>query len=185
MFERYAFDAKKAIFLAHIEAVHRREPSISVGDLLVGITWDAESRACKIAALKDIAVMLRSSVGIPHLPVTSLPYERGADIPLDDDAKKAVAYAAKEADLDRQYWIESDHLLRGLLRFPNNAAEALLKANTHLDALRSASVQHRKEFPPAPIPKWAVVMKVVRKYWVRGLVAAILLMIFAYIKSQG
>jgi hypothetical protein len=42
-------------------------------------------------------------VGIPHLPITSLPYERGAHIPLDDDAKKAVAYAAKEADLDRQY----------------------------------------------------------------------------------
>jgi hypothetical protein len=185
MFERYAVGAKKAIFVAHMEAVHRREPSISVGDLLVGITWDAPSRACKIAALKDIAATLRASVGIPHLPVTSLPYERGADIPLDDDAKKAVAYAAKEADLDRQYWIDSDHLLRGLLRFPNNAAEALSKANIHLNALRTASVQHRKESPPAPTPKWAGVKGVARKYWVRILAAAVLLAIFVYIKSQG
>jgi hypothetical protein len=174
-----------AIFLAHIEAVHRNEQSISVGDLLVGITWDSESRACKIAPLKEQAVMLRSLVGIPHLPSTPLPYERGAAIPLGDDAKKAVAYAAKEADRDREYWIDSDHLLRGLLRFPNNAAEALLRANIHLDSLRSASVHNRNEFLPAPTPKWAGVKKVVRKYWVAGLCAAILLMIFVYIKSQG
>lgn len=185
MFERYAFDAKKAIFLAHIEAVHRKEQSISVGDLLAGITWDTKSRACKIAPLKERAVLLRSLVGIPHLPSTSLPYERGADIPLDNDAKKAVAYAAEEADLDRQYWIDSDHLLRGLLRFPNNAAEAMSKADISLDSLRSASVQHRNEFPPAPIPKWAGARKLVKKYWVRGLIAAILFTIFAYIKSQG
>lgn len=185
MFERYAFDAKKAIFLAYIEAVHRKEQSISVGDLLVGITWDIESRACRIAPLKESAVMLRSLVGIPHLPSTSIPYERGADIPLDDDAKKAVAYAAEEADLDGQYWIDSDHLLRGLARFPNSAAGALSKANIHLDSLRSASVQHRDEFPPAPAPKWAGVKKLVRKYWVRGLIAAILLMVFAYVKLQG
>ena len=51
---------------------------------------------------------------------------RKADTPLDGDAKKAVAYAAKEADHDRQYWIDSDHLLRALLRFPNDAANALL-----------------------------------------------------------
>jgi len=185
MFERYAFDAKKAIFLAHIEAVHRKEQSISVGDLLAGITWNAESRACKITPLKERAVMLRSLVGIPHLPSTSIPYERGADIPLDSDAKKAVAYAAEEADLDRQYWIDSDHLLRGLLRFSNNAAEAMSKADISLDSLRSASVQHQNEFPPAPIPKWAGAKKFVKRYWVRGVVAAILLMIFAYIKLQG
>jgi hypothetical protein len=151
----------------------------------VGITRDAESRACKIVALKDIAVMLRSSVGITHLPVTSVPYERGADIPLDDDAKKAVAYAVKEAEIDRQYWIDSDHMLRELLRFPNNAAGAFSKANIHLNALRTASVQHRKEFPPAPTPKWAGVMKIARTYWVRGLATAILLMVFVYIKSRG
>ena len=174
-----------AIYFALIEALHRNEKFISVGDLLVGITWDSESRASKIVSVKELAISLRSSVGIPHLPSTSQPYKRGAHIPLDDDAKKAVAYAAEEADQDRQYWIESDHLLRGLLRFPNNAREALQRANIHLDSLRSASVQHRKEFPPAPIPKWAGLKNVVRKYWVGALIAAILLMIFTYIRSQG
>jgi hypothetical protein len=185
MFERYALDAKKAIFLAHIEAVHRNEQSISVGDLLAGIAWDAESRACQIAPLKEKVMMLRALVGIPHLPITSRPYERGTHIPLDDDAKKAVAYAAEEADLDRQYWIDSDHLLRGLLRFSNNAAEAMSEADIHLDSLRSLSVQHRNEFPPAPPPKWSGAKKVIKKYWSRALMAAILLLIFAYIKLQG
>jgi hypothetical protein len=184
-FERYGDGAKRAIFFAHIEAVHRREESISVGDLLVGLTRDGESRACKIAPLKEQAVVLRPLVGIPHLPSTSLPYQRGPDIPLDDDAKKAVAYAAEEADRDQQYWIDSDHLLRGVLRFSNNAAEALLSANVHLDSLRSASAQNRMEFPSAPAPKWAGLTRILSKYWVTALIGGILLAILAYLRSQG
>lgn len=185
IFERYADGAKRAIFLAHIEAIHRRAGFISAGDLLVGLTHNSESRACKIAPLKEQAVMLRSLVGIPHLPITPLPYLPGPEIPLDNDAKKAVAYAVEEADRDRQYWIDSDHLLRGLLRFPNNAAEALLSANVHLDSLRSASVQNRRKSPSAPAPKWAGLTRAVSKYWAAALAGGILLAIFAYLRSQG
>lgn len=185
MFERYTDEAKRAIFFAHVEAVHRNERSISVRDLLIGLTWESQSVACKIGSLKKNAVELRSSVGVPHLPVTSLPYMRKSDIPLDRDAKKAVAYAAKEADHDRQYWIGSDHLLRGLLKFPNDAANALLSTGVQLQSLRSASVQHRKEIPPLPVPKGARWKTILRKYWLRGLIAALLLIIFAYLKSQS
>ena len=185
MFERYTDEAKRAIFFAHVEAVHRNEQSISVRDLLIGLTWESQSVACKIGSLKKNAVELRSSVGVPHLPITSLPYMRKSDIPLDGDAKKAVAYAAKEADHDRQYWIDSDHLLRALLRFPNDAANALLSTGVQLQSLRSASAQHRKEFPPPPVPKGARLKTILRKYWLRGLIAALLLIIFAYLKSQS
>ena len=185
MFERYTDGAKRAIFFAHVEAVHRNEQFISVRDLLLGLTWEDQSLACKIGSLKKNAVELRSSVGVPHLPITSLPYMRKAEIPLDRDAKKAVAYAAKEADRDRQYWIDSDHLLRGLLSFPNDAANALLSTGVQLRSLRSASVQHRKELPPPPAPKGARLKTFLRKYWLRGLIAALLLIFFAYLKSQG
>lgn len=184
MFERYADDAKRAVYFAHIEALHRKEPAISVRDLLVGLTYDTET-ACKIAPLKKEAVPLRSRVGIPHLPNTSRPYGQGPAIPLDNDAKKAIAYATKEANLDRQYWIDSGHLLRGLLRFPNSAEEALLTANIHLESLRSASAQYRKDFPPAPTPKWAGLKGAVSKYWFASFIAIILLVIFVYLKSQG
>lgn len=184
MFEQYVNDAKRAVYFAHIEALHRKEEAISVRDLLIGLTYDSET-ACKIAPLKKEAVLLRSRLGIPHLPTTALPYGHGPSIPLDQDAKKAIAYATKEADLDRQYWIDSGHLLRGLLRFSNSAQEALLSANIHLESLRSASVQHQKDFPPAPAPKWAGLKKAVSKYWAAGLIAIILLVIFAYLKSQG
>jgi len=185
MFERYTDEAKKAIFFAHVEAVHRNEQSISVRDLLIGLTWESQSVACTIGSLKKNAVELQSSVSVPHLPITSLPYMRKADIPLDGDAKKAVAYAAKEADHDRQYWIDSDHLLRALLRFPNDAANALLSTGVQLQALRSASALHRKEFPLPPVPKGARLKTILRKYWLRGLIAALLLIIFAYLKSQS
>ena len=125
MFKRYTDEAKRAIYFGHIEAVHRDERSISTRDLLIGLTWERGTRADKISALKEDAVARRAMLGIPHLPITTLPYMRKAEIPLDQEAKKTIAYAAKEADQDGQYWIDTDHLLRGLLRFPNAASGAL------------------------------------------------------------
>jgi hypothetical protein len=66
MFERYVDDAKRAVYFAHIEALHRKEVAISVRDLLIGLTYDSQT-ACKIALLKEEAVLLRSRLGILHL----------------------------------------------------------------------------------------------------------------------
>jgi len=185
MFERYTDEAKRAIYFAHVEALHRNEQSISVKDLLLGLTWESQSLACEIGSLKENAVELRSLMGIPHLPSTLLPYFRKAKIPLDGDGKKALAYAVEEANRERQWWIDSDHLLRGLMRFPNDAERALLTTNLQVEALRSASAQHRKKFPSPPSPKGARLKATLKKYWLRGLIVALLLVIFAYLKSQG
>lgn len=155
MFERYTEEARRAIFFAHLEAVHQSKESISAGHILLGVTWDEKSRACQIGSLKDNAVALRAALNIPHLPSTSIPYLDKREIPLDNDGKKTLAYASMEADVDKQYWLDTDHLLRGLLRFKNPAAEALQKANLDLDTLRSASRTHRVKTPAEPKPSWA------------------------------
>jgi len=186
MFERLADDAKRAIFFANVEAVHRKDPAISVRDLLVGLTWESDCPPARVGLLKDQALELRAAVGIPHLPSTSIPYYGNkVEIPLDSEGKKAIAYAVEEADHDRRYWIGADDLLRALLRFPNDAAHALQACGVDLEALRIASQQTRLAAPDRPTPRWRQLKALVKKYRAAILLFLILLLVFAYLKSQG
>ncbi len=156
MFERCTAQFKRALFFAELEVWHRNEEFISTRDVLVGLTWEASSRADRIASLKSQAVALRAAVEIPHRPTTATPYfqEDHKLVPLDDDCKKCVAYARLEADDDGEYWIDSDHLLRGMLRVPSKGETALQEFGITLNKMRIASVMDRKEHPPNPAPTW-------------------------------
>jgi len=70
------------------------------------------------------------------------------DIPLDRNAKMVLAYAFNEAELDSSFYIYGDHLLRGVLRFPNEAAEALQSISLDLAKARDASKLIRAKYPP-------------------------------------
>jgi hypothetical protein len=70
-----------------------------------------------------------------------------SDLFLDQNAKMALAYAAKEADSEGNIRIDTDHLLRGLLCFPNEVTEALNSVGLDLDGLRAAANRHRHDFP--------------------------------------
>jgi len=187
MFERYTDDAKRAIFYARTEALFRKESVISTKDILLGLTREEKSRANQIGALKAHAVDLRSSFGIAPLPqrLDRSLLESKTEIPLDGDAKKTLAYAAKEADFEREFWIDSDHLLRGLLRFPNAAADALSKIDVGLESARAKSIRNREEVPPAPVPRRSKLKAALKKYRWRLLLIAVLMMIFLYLKQQG
>jgi ATP-dependent Clp protease ATP-binding subunit ClpA len=165
MFQRFTREARRAIFWGRLEALHRDENCIDIRDLLLGLTWEEESRAVRIAALKERAVEARAFLGIPHLPSTAFPYFREKEIKLSNDAKKVLAYARVEADLDREYWIDADHILRGIFRIPNPASQFLTQQGITLGSLRSASLQDRREHPPASKPER------------RGIILSILLLV--------
>lgn len=150
MFERYTEQARRAVFFARFEAIHRRAASISAAHLLLGLSWDDDSRAVAVGSLKDNLVELCASMGIQHRPCTNLPYDSKANIPLDRNAKMVLAYAAEESDKDQLYSIDTDHLLRALLRFSNEASIALKSISLDLPTVRAASERHRIEFPPEP-----------------------------------
>ena len=150
MFERYAGHARRAVFFARFEAIHRRATEISTAHLLLGLSWDEDSRAVLSVPLKDKLVDICTLLGIPHRPCTEVPYDRNVNIHLDKESKMALTYAAEEAELDRQPRIDTDHLLRGLLRFPNQACTALEAVQLDLATVRMASIRHRVEFPPEP-----------------------------------
>lgn len=158
MFNRYTDPAKRAVFYARIEANHRDKAAIGPEDLLLGLTWETNSTPAAVVPLKDFAVNLRARLGVPHMPTTGHPYLRNRDIPLSPTCKMAVAYAAGEADAERQYWIDCDHLVRGLLRFENPASTALAECGFTLAGVREKAKQHRAENAPEPSP---------RGYWLR------------------
>ena len=155
MFERYTDEAKRVIYFALIEAQHRNEENISVKDILIALTRESASPSIEATRLRGLAVALRAAVGIPHLPITSRPYKYTSAIPLDDDSKMAIRQAEIAANEDRQYWVDSDHLLRGLLAFPTQARDALVSFGLDLDSVRRSSKVYRREFPSARAPKWA------------------------------
>ena len=152
-FSRFTEEARRALYFARIEAGHRGEAKISPRDLLLGLTWDENSRASQIALLKANAVLLRRAVEVPHLPSKNMPYKEGPDIPLDREAKKIIWLAIGEADRYREYWIDTDHLLRGMLSFPNQAAEAIKGIGVSMESVSTASHEHRVKLPPKPISK--------------------------------
>ena len=153
-FERYTDKAKRAIYFARNEANHRDSESITPEHILAGLTWESESTFAGIAPLNDLTITLRAQMGLPHLPTTSFPYLRDREIALNDGGKMALAYAVEEANRDWQYWIDCEHLLRGLLRFANPAKGALEQAGISLGSVRSGSRLHRRSHPSRPTPKW-------------------------------
>jgi hypothetical protein len=145
------------MFVAATEAQHRNETSVSVRDILIALTREGVSPGPETTRLHSLAVVVRASVGIPHLPITSRPFKyESSTIPMDLDLKKVLLLAVREADEDWQYWIDRDHLLRGLLAFPNQASDALLRFGLDLDSVRRSSRAYRRAFPAERAPKWAM-----------------------------
>jgi ATP-dependent Clp protease ATP-binding subunit ClpA len=147
MFERYTEQARRAIFFSRYEACCQPAEKISASHILIGLTRDAGSRADAVGSLIERTSHLRTMLGIPLPAKDARNPELERQIPLDDNAKKVLAYAAEEANVDDSYAIDTDHLLRGILRLPNEAREALQSYSLDLKTARAASKLHRAKFP--------------------------------------
>jgi ATP-dependent Clp protease ATP-binding subunit ClpC len=152
MFERYTEPARRVVFFSRYEATQRGSDRITTGHLLLGLIREKDSRADAVGSLRTKLPDPCDLLGIPHGPVTQIPYDKKIGPPLDINSKKALAYAAQEADLDQEYWIDTDHLLRSLLCFPNEASPALESIQLDLASVRAASKHHRAEHPPKRKP---------------------------------
>jgi ATP-dependent Clp protease ATP-binding subunit ClpA len=153
MYERYTQPARRAIFFAvwyarlaetaHIESVH----------LLKGLMHDDDSRANTLFQLREYFPLYN---GRPSKFATS------KDVPeretlLTNEVKRIVRNAAWETDLMGDYWIDTEHLLVGILKEPASvAAQYLAKTGLTLkDARRRVmdSKPSRPDYGPVP-PSW-------------------------------
>jgi ATP-dependent Clp protease ATP-binding subunit ClpC len=138
MFERYTEWARRTIFHAKYEALSRGSAEIEPKDIVLGLTWDAHKSDCPFAMLHDNADELRKLIGSSQT-VYGPPKNR--DIPLSNDSKRVLAYAVREEELDRRYFIGGDHLLRGILRNGDQTAAKLVTGGYTLPTIRQASKQ--------------------------------------------
>jgi hypothetical protein len=79
------------------------------------------------------------------------------DIPLTFDCKRALAYAAEEANRQDDYWIDTDHLVLGILREHTSAAATrLVVSGLKIEEARrqvaaSSSSDQRESYGAVPI----------------------------------
>jgi len=186
--ERYVEATRTAIAYARCEALQRNAEAITAADLLAGLGHEEDSRAQRAGSLKANAWYLRWLSGSPQLPSPTAGgncEDKANRLELDLDAKRALAFAVLEADRDREYWIDTDHLLRGLLRFPNKAHFAVLKTELNLHEVRVASRRDREEFPPHETPSLKVVEYLVRKHFALWIPPVLSLACYLYILIQS
>ena len=79
-------------------------------------------------------------------------------IPLTPGGKRVVAYTAREANRLRDYWIDSEHLVLGILREGDSPAAARLHAiGLDLETSRPRAIENKSSRParPNPVLWWA------------------------------
>jgi ATP-dependent Clp protease ATP-binding subunit ClpC len=127
MFERYTEKARRVIFFARYEASMFGSPCIEAEHLLLGLL--REDPALASMALPSVVVSI-SAIRKEVEGRTTLREKTSMaiDLPRSNQSKRALAYAAEEAERFKHKHIGSEHLLLGLLREKESLAAQLLNS---------------------------------------------------------
>jgi ATP-dependent Clp protease ATP-binding subunit ClpC len=112
MFERYTEKARRVIFFARYEASQFGSPYIESEHLLLGII--REDKALTNRFLRSEVASIRKQV--ESQTTTREKTSTSVDLPLSNESKRVLAYAANEAERLAHKHIGPEHLLLGLLR---------------------------------------------------------------------
>jgi ATP-dependent Clp protease ATP-binding subunit ClpC len=141
MFERYTEPARRAIFYARAIALINNAPMIESTHLLWGLMWPDTSRAQVLFGLREKFPQYR------RRPQYSL-LRTSRDLRLTDEVKRTLAYAAMEADAMGDSWVDTDHLLLGILRESGcQAAQQLTAAGIALENSRTVVMENKSLRP--------------------------------------
>ncbi len=135
MFERYTEKARRVIFFARYEASQFGSPYIETEHLLLGLLREDKALTNRFlrshASIESIRKQVEGRTPIREKVSTSV------DLPLSQECKRVLAYAAEEAERLSHKHIGTEHLLLGLLREDKSfAAEILHERNLRLSTLR-------------------------------------------------
>src|SRR5689334_11839233 len=157
MFERYTERARRVIFFARYEASQFGSTTIETEYLLLGLIREDKNQTNRFLRNQSSIVSIRKEIErrttIREKGPTSI------DLPLSDECKRILAYAAEEAERLNHRHIGTEHLLLGILREEKCvAAEILHERGLRLNAIReelARSVLDRQTLihnamPPAP-----------------------------------
>jgi ATP-dependent Clp protease ATP-binding subunit ClpC len=134
MFERYTEKARRVIFFARYEASQLGSPYIETEHLLLGLLREDKALSRRLlpgTTPQWIRGQIEAKTTIREKVSTSV------DLPISNECKRVLTYAAEEAEKLSHKHIGTEHLLLGLLREEKTlAAELLQEAGVRLEAAR-------------------------------------------------
>jgi len=147
MFERYTEKARRVIFFARYEASQFGSPYIETEHLLLGLLREDKALTNRFlrshASVESIRKQIEGHTTIREKVSTSV------DLPLSNECKRVLAYAAEEAERLSHKHIGTEHLLLGLLREEKCfAAEILQERGLRLPAIREELQRTTQEKAP-------------------------------------
>ena len=132
MFERYTDDARRAMFFARHAASLSGSVRIESEHLLLGLVREGGPSLLQLIPSMSVE-QIRKALGTVIADDASLPMV----MPLSDECKWIVAYAADEADTLNHRQIAAEHLLLAILREDSCVAAKLLsETGARLEPLR-------------------------------------------------
>src|SRR6266699_399262 len=144
MFERYTEKARRVIFFARYEASEVGSPYIETEHLLLGLLREDKALARRLLHSGGSVESIRKK--IHEYPTVGEKIPTSVDLPLSNECKRVLAYAAEEAERLGHKYIGSEHLLLGLLREKASlAAEILHERGLRLSTIREELARSSQE----------------------------------------
>jgi uncharacterized protein (TIGR03435 family) len=155
MFERYTERARRVLFFARYEASQRGSLSIETEHLLLGLVREGKGVTSLIFARSNISLAnIRKE--IEGRIVFRRPVSTSVEIPFTMESKRALQFAAEEADRLLHNYIGTEHFLLGILREERSvAASILMEKGVRLEAVRDQIVQLLAGKAQQPFAAWA------------------------------
>src|SRR5213075_1285191 len=126
MFERYTERARRGIFFARYEASQFGSTTIETEHLLLGLIREDKNLTNRFlrnsSSIESIRKEIEGRTTIREKVSTSI------DLPLSNECKRILAYAAEEAEILNHRHVGTEHLLLGILREENCIAAEILRA---------------------------------------------------------
>src|SRR5213083_2210825 len=127
MFERYTERARRVIFFARYEASQFGSTTIETEHLLLGLIREDKNLTNRFlrnhSSIESIRKEIEGRTTIREKVSTSI------DIPLSNECKRILAYAAEEAERLKHRFIGTEHLLLGMLREEQSLASQILRGH--------------------------------------------------------
>jgi len=136
MFERYTEKARRTIFFGRYEASQYGSPYIETEHLLLGLV--REDKALTSRFLRGASDVESIRLQIDNATTTREKTSTSIDLPLSNECKRILAYAAEEAERLAHKQIGCEHLLLGILREDKSfGAQLLTERGVRLDKVRA------------------------------------------------
>lgn len=144
MFERYTEKARRVIFFARYEASEFGSPTIESEFLLLGLLRESKDVVARWLGEGDWQTILREEVGKSIYVGKKI--STSVDLPLSDEARRVLGYAAEEAERLCHFKIGTEHLFLGLLRDPGSrSAKMLIERGVDANAVRETLAKEGTE----------------------------------------